>query len=114
MKVPVQTYINMGPGAFYGYRDGLDLLEPGPVVSAEGEDENIIAEHVFAIGNRMEADLDGQQWPSQVRSISVGDVIVIGETAMACESMGWRFVMDTNAITSSLENGERDARWDRD
>ena len=114
MQVKVQTYINLGPGIFRGYRDGLDKLEAGPQLTISGEDENIIAEAVFAVGNRMGADDNGQRWPSGVRSISVGDVITVGEAAMACESFGWRFILEADVIRQSIQNGEIDTRWDND
>jgi hypothetical protein len=37
------------------------------------------AEAMFHIGNRMAADTEGQTWPADVRSLSVGDVLYLAE-----------------------------------
>ena len=55
------------------------------------------ANAMWAIGNRERADLDGQTWPSDVRSLSVGDVLYIADPVsavriLAVARLGWREV----------------------
>ena len=105
----IKTYLNEGPGMFWKYQPG-DKLVAGPDLDLTGridvagltgqQVEEAIAEAVFAIGNRMGTDVNGKAWPRNVRSISVGDVVVIGESAWACESIGFkqieRFALDVS------------------
>ena len=112
----VQTYINEGPGMFTGYEAG-DLLLKGPLVyldesrvvtgtprdAKEAEDIDVMwLEHVWAIGNRMGADHEAVRWPSNVRSLSVGDVAVIGERAYSVDVVGWTPV-DVGDLLRSLD-----------
>lgn len=48
-----------------------------------------LCEAMFRIGN--DDDLRFL-WPPRVRSLSVGDVVIIGENAYACEGLGWRLL----------------------
>ena len=112
----VQTYINEGPGMFLGYEPG-DLLVKGPLVYLdedrivtghprnwkEAEDIDVMwLEHVWAIGNRVARDHEGITWPSNVRSLSMGDVAVIGERAYSIASVGWEPI-DTGDLLRSLD-----------
>ena len=65
---------------------GRSFMEwtPGdPLVTAKdlagfrvtASDEFEAAEKMFAVGNRVESDAYGEQWPTYVRSVSVGDVV---------------------------------------
>jgi len=54
----------------------------GPSLVIEVEDNETsasIAEKVWVIGNRMGRDANGTAWPSNVRSMSMGDMVVIDE-----------------------------------
>jgi hypothetical protein len=104
MRPPrIKTYINEGPGMFWKYQPG-DRLVAGPDLdlgaATEGRDEETIAEMVYAIGNRMGLDANGKAWPRTVRSLSVGDVVVIGESAWAVAMAGFeqieRFALDVS------------------
>lgn len=109
----VQTYINEGPGMLWAYRPG-DRLAVGPVVAladpapstwagltAEQIDAEI-ADRVWVVGNRRSRDADGVAWPRNVRSLSTGDVIVIGEQAWTVASVGWERV-DVGDLLRSLD-----------
>lgn len=94
MRYSIQTFLNDGPGRFSEYQSG-DRLYAGPVVLIEVDED--VRPHAFlghtrkshdsmvfealdkawAVGNRMEVDSDAQVWPSTVRSLSSGDVVVI-------------------------------------
>lgn len=108
MSIAVKTLINDGPGRFFGYEPG-DALTPGPVIHLDvavspGDLtlEVAVAEAAFSVGNRMAADAWGQQWPADVRSMSVGDVVIIGEVALSCEGAGWKPV-DAFHLAVSLD-----------
>ncbi len=57
------------------------------------------------IGNRMDRDDAGREWPSNVRSLSMGDVIVIGEQAWDAVAIGWNPV-DVGDLLRSLDPGQ--------
>src|SRR4030095_11987452 len=112
MTLQVKTFVNDGPGRFFGYEPG-DLLIEGPVLTvavdtAPSEIEVVTAEAAFVIGNRMAAGLNGPQWPSNVRSMSVGDVVIIGEVALSCEGAGWKVIDNEFARRVSLSEFARD------
>lgn len=78
VTVQVQTYLNDGPGRFLGYEPG-DRLYQGPTVTVEVDSPEWYGalDAVWAVGNRMAQGVNGQEWPSYVRSLSVGDVLTI-------------------------------------
>jgi hypothetical protein len=74
--VRVETFENMDSG-FMPYTPGDRLVQRVTLrlpVTADG-----VQEVAWCIGNRDGEDADGQRWPSNVRSMSVGDVIHIVE-----------------------------------
>ena len=61
------------------------------------------AEVLFGIGNRMGADDDGRIWPSSVRSLSVGDVVVVvardsnkRQAVLTVNPVGWGIVEEAD------------------
>ena len=59
----------------------------------------VAREKIFEIGNRLANDLNGKGWSSDVRSMSVGDVVILHENMgrgcyFACDKDGWRDVSD--------------------
>lgn len=104
----VKTYINEGPGMFWRYEPGDRLvagpvLEMGPLPKDQpwGTPEAQVLDQVWTIGNRMAPDAIGTFWPNDVRSLSTGDVIVIGELAWSVASVGFDRV-ETYALEVSL------------
>jgi hypothetical protein len=116
MRYTVTAYVNVAEdsagrptGMLDGYKPGDKLARVGTVgefqveVPARPPSEfpsaSSVFEKVFEIGNRMAADLDGNTWPSDVRSMSVGDVIEVRPyraplasqpvAIMACDKVGW-------------------------
>lgn len=101
MNTSIRTYVNEGPGMMWKYEAG-DKLVAGPVLELPASSDDLaLAEDVWTIGNRMGADANGQRWPSTVRSLSMGDVIVIGETAYTAVTVGWEPI-ETDALVASL------------
>ena len=54
-----------------------------------GENQLAALEELWAVGNKEAVDLDGQTWPFNRRSQSVGDLVQIEKTFYACQSIGW-------------------------
>jgi hypothetical protein len=107
----IKTYLNEGPGMFWKYQPG-DRLAAGPTVTLADTTpadfpgltpEQIdfeVADRVWIVGNKQVADHAGDWWPRTVRSLSVGDVLIIGEAAYAVASVGFepveRFALDVS------------------
>ena len=47
-------------------------------------------EVLYAIGNIGVHDAQGKLWPTNRRSLSVGDLAVVGASKYACARAGWR------------------------
>lgn len=90
-----------------GYRRG-DQLARVLTYSAPAKEPTAMCEDAFRIFNvdpehlaEEERALATQYRAHQVRSLSMGDVVVIGETAWACARFGWENV----SLTSSQISG---------
>lgn len=93
-RYAVDVYLNVGPDNFSGYTGTAPIaLAATYVVDAASALD--AAEAGFTIGNRMAADADGQRHPSDVRSVSVGDLLGVREmssgkvTYLAVARFGW-------------------------
>jgi hypothetical protein len=115
----VNTYsltalVNEGEGIFDGFREGqpgftaTDFLAPVPgTFHVEAESAEAALEVMWAVGNRQGPDSYGRQWPSTVRSMSVGDVLVVkGHGVWKCARMGWE-PTDEAAVLRGLFFGDR-------
>ncbi|MFF7953657.1 hypothetical protein [Streptomyces griseorubiginosus] len=76
--------MNVAPGHFNGYRHGQTVAEAtrpdgGPLhlvfTTGRVNSAHRAADAAFVVGNRQGADDHGQQWPADIRSLSVGDVL---------------------------------------
>jgi hypothetical protein len=87
-----QAYMNISKGHYDGYREDHIVVSAPDLIFRV--DEHTAAEDMFSIGNRMSTDLDGASWPSDVRSVSVGDVIGVGHQSkrvfFAVEPVGFK------------------------
>jgi hypothetical protein len=107
VRYTVATLINEGEGRFFAY-DKDDRLVPGPILVVDADSLEGAAEKAFAVGNRQGVDAEGNSWPSNVRSISSGDVVTItaddtpSALSYACGSFGWRSILGTDVLTSIL------------
>lgn len=96
------AYVNVTPGPDHwaGWVSGHALAEVQPESGPEtwtvwASTRAEAVEKMFTVGNRMAPDAAGREWPSDVRSLSVGDVVTLiprgpGLHTFACERMGWR------------------------
>lgn len=100
MEYQVTAYVNVWERDRESLRGRFERLAPtDPIAevgtySIKGVSPLHAAEGMFTVGNRMGCDIHGAQWPSDVRSLSVGDLIRVVDadravTILACASMGW-------------------------
>jgi hypothetical protein len=76
----VTCLINTAEGNFAGFRAEHETAlayDIALVYTVEADSPTAAAEAAFAVGNRMADDADGKEHPSWVRSISVGDVLLV-------------------------------------
>ncbi|WP_440581453.1 hypothetical protein [Streptomyces sp. PT19] len=81
------VYVNTAPNSFNGYQHHHPLAEAtrpdgSPLrlvfhASSRITDHNAAADAAYEVGNRQSADDNGQTWPCDIRSVSVGDVIKV-------------------------------------
>lgn len=104
----VQALVNVGPNVFDHYERGdpLAWVTDGNGVMTfilTAFDALEAAEGMYAVGNKMAGDHNGQRWPLDIRSMSISDVLVIerldGEVCcvMAVGRDGWDSVTDSGA-----------------
>lgn len=100
MQFTVTAYVNVDECNFFGYKPEHPIAEVDSFQIKAIHVEHA-AEGMFVVGNRMGCDIHGKEWPADVRSLSVGDVLKIvtppchehprGATAIyACASVGWK------------------------
>lgn len=96
MKYLVTANVNVaarGLGMAEGYKPGHPVATVG-YYDVQADDHEAAANIVWVIGNRMAADDNGQNWPSDVRSMSVGDVLYVADEdskvmIFAVSRFGW-------------------------
>lgn len=106
MIFKVATALNDGEGRFWRYEPS-DRLVPGPTLTVEapGTDEALNA--AWEIGNRMGSDANDESWPSNVRSLSAGDVLAVATemasgsafNCFAIEGVGFKVVSERTVLT---------------
>ncbi len=103
----VTVFLKTGQSVFCPYKPGQALTEVFSfnLETREGRlDPTVIANHCFAAFN----DHPNPGWEPRReayyaagnRSLSVGDVVVIGEIACAVERVGWKFTSIPSEVTS--------------
>ena len=104
--VYVQVWLNEAPDGmnFLGYRDNHPLRLAAeyyvPVELVDSGTPHTVLNQAF---EQLNIDYPTEEWAKQYRqnrnrSLSVGDVVVVGEQAYACASVGWQ------AVSLSSEN----------
>ena len=95
------TVLLNGTSRFQPYTEGDSLAyDVRTIMHIAAEDTDDALRQVFAVGNREGKDALGRTWSSDIRSVSVGDVIwlttvndgVLDGTAYAIEPIGWRIL----------------------
>lgn len=103
--IAVHTFLNLGAGIFVRFLDD-DALMAGPVVEIAATDAADVLDATYVVGNRMGADAHGRSWPSQVRSLSVGDVLVVEGSAFVVAPIGFEPV-DVARVERACREGVR-------
>lgn len=111
---PIKIYLNDGEDHFYGFRNTFaNKPELTMVYSFEtsfpAPNMHMILDwcfHEFNVGTGEHAKVYRDK---QLRSLSVGDVVVVGETAWACESLGWSPVSSEELSNAIIWDDEKDA-----
>lgn len=97
-----KVYLNESRDSFFGFTN--EFSDPELVLSHEFEMEDRYAyangqtvspDGLHVIFSELNIDAPTFGWSlewrvKKLRSLSVGDVVVLGESAWACESIGWR------------------------
>lgn len=87
-----KVYLNEGRDNFFGFNEMSPAeLRLAAVFDLDIDDTDRALETVF---HELNIDAPTQPWAREYRadrnrSLSVGDVVVVGETAWACASAGW-------------------------
>ena len=106
-KYTIQVLLNVAerPGVMLdGWQQGDEIATYDHDLLVIAGDPYAAAEKVFAIGNRQGEDMTGRIWASDIRSLSVGDVLLItdaehGETkALSVEGLGWEQIEDYTVL----------------
>ncbi|QXN74357.1 hypothetical protein SEA_CAFASSO_142 [Gordonia phage Cafasso] len=97
-QLTVVIYHNRSRDNFRGYQDDHRLVRVFDYQTKLRSPE-AICEHAFMVFNAPEETLEIDDFllavgyrERELRSLSVGDVVVIGETAWACDRIGWKHV----------------------
>lgn len=98
MAVHATVYLNESPDHFFGYKDGdmlitaaaFDVDDDAVTARATGGVPAAALEMIFRELNlEPTVDWSVRYRADRHRSLSVGDVVVLGETAWAVASCGW-------------------------
>ncbi|MFF3256989.1 hypothetical protein ACFYWP_39815 [Actinacidiphila glaucinigra] len=80
----VTVYVNTADHSFSGYKPAHPMAEvtqpdgtPFPLTFTAPTTVERAADAAFVVGNRQGCDDQGHAWPSDVRSVSVGDVVAV-------------------------------------
>jgi hypothetical protein len=74
----VTVYLHVGPDNFAGLKPGDPLATDTDLqLTVTAADPDAAAEQAYAIGNRIDTDDRDHPWPTDVRSVSVGDLLQI-------------------------------------
>lgn len=111
----VQALVNVGPNVFHEYR----REDPLAWVTDRATDEPITfiltasdalgaAEGMYVVGNKMAGDHNGLRWPSDIRSLSISDVVVVQridgtDRLVAACGEGWDTIaVDTTDVPNPI------------
>jgi hypothetical protein len=103
----VQTFLNTGKGRFVGYSID-DGVTAGPMLSIDADNIMSALDDAYMVGNGLTGDAFGFTWPTNVRSLSVGDIVAIGNPSLseteywAVEPAGWKNIPQAYIIVSAI------------
>ena len=107
----VTVYLNDGPYQFFGFDPSgparLRLVARfGVELAAHVPTDHLAAGVLEIVFEQLNIDRPQHRWARDYRavgyrSLSVGDVVAVGETAWACAAVGWQ-PLSTEAVHSAL------------
>ncbi|TXI65331.1 hypothetical protein [Mycolicibacterium mageritense] len=99
MGIRTVVYLNDSPGHFFGYEEGHTLTEVAEFaldadLTAQISEYGVPAAALGVVFRELNIDDPTADWAIKYRddrnrSLSVGDVVVLGETAWAVAGCGW-------------------------
>lgn len=100
MQFTVTAYVNVSPDNFFGLKPRDCVAMVGRYVIKADSPNQAAGGMFFTVGNRTGCDIHGQEWPSDVRSLSVGDLLKVetpvcndhprgAVTFLAVAAVGW-------------------------
>jgi hypothetical protein len=101
MQYVATVHFNTNHDHWFGFdaAHARDLVRVPVWPAVHGDTPEEAAEQVFAVANKMTADDEGAEWPAFVRSLSVGDVIVLGgEENPATPGMAFIYVLTVESF----------------
>lgn len=95
----VDAYVNVEDLSMFNKLQPRDRIAYVGLFHFLADDALEAAERMFEIGNTGATDTELHEWPSDVRSMSVGDLVCVTDevgrkTFLACESLGWRDIVE--------------------
>ncbi|MFE8940992.1 hypothetical protein ACFYNX_26345 [Streptomyces sp. NPDC007872] len=112
----VTAYVNVGPFPFFGYQSGDPVAEVTTTdntplrltfTTDRVTDTDAAANAAFVVGNRQAYDDQGQDWPTDVRPLSVGDVLEVTApdgttTHLSVDSVGFSQIKPPTVRTALI------------
>lgn len=113
-RYQVTAFANVGEDSFMGWTPTAPMAEVG-VFAMDGDDASDAAEGFFAVGNRMCPDAAGDSYPTDVRSLSVGDMLVVvgrdgRTTILSVQGTGFAFIPEPVNPVVALEGSSATSR----
>lgn len=101
MKVVAKVYHNETPeDRFFKFNPQTSALVLAHDVTVDDDtDTNVLLAKVFRAANRVDGS-EVEQVPDGVRSLSVGDVVIVKGKVFSCDMIGWTMVEDADLFAS--------------
>lgn len=93
-RFEIAAFVNVSDGNFFGLVTGAQIAHVDDF-AVEATSFEAAAEAMFEVGNRYALDADGKAWPSDVNSLSRGDMLTVCDPAardwkfLAVDGSGW-------------------------
>jgi hypothetical protein len=91
------VYVNVGEDNFAGYKP-RDPIAEVDTFAVRADDPLTAADGAWVIGNKMSNDADGKSYPLDVRSVSVGDLLMVSDGTRK-----WFYSVDSFGFTEIPE-----------
>ena len=109
----VVALLNVGAGALRAFCPS-DALQEGPTLRIEAAGPEAALEAAYSVGNRIGADAAGRHWPAQVRSLSMGDLLLVDGAPFSVAALGFDPVRPADLAAAQATGLRHPALWDLD